>query len=55
MRRICVFCLGLLLVGCGQEKTTSDWIEQLKDKDVAQRLQAVKVLGERGAEESSGP
>jgi HEAT repeat protein len=43
--------LGLvfLLAGCGRT-STDEWIAQLKNKDAARRLHAVKALGERVAE-----
>ena len=50
MRKILIVCLGLLLTGCGQDKTTADWIAQLRDKDAARRLEAVKELGKRETE-----
>ncbi len=50
MRKILMLCLVLLLTGCGQEKTTADWIAQLRDKDAARRLEAVKELGKRESE-----
>src|SRR5205085_11144308 len=50
MRKVLMMCLVLLLTGCGQEKTTADWIAQLRDKDAARRLEAVKELGKREAE-----
>ena len=37
--------LGALLSGCGG-KSTREWIEQLRSGDAAERLHAVKALGE---------
>ena len=50
MKKYVVLCLIALASGCGKPKTTTDWIDQLKAKDSAQRLHAVKALGERGNE-----
>ncbi len=47
MKKVLVVCLAVLLAGCGQ-KSTGDWVTQLKDKDVALRQQAVKALGKSG-------
>jgi HEAT repeat protein len=44
MKRILMGWLVLVLAGCGG-KSAQDWVEQLKDKDAAQRLRAVKALG----------
>ena len=41
--------LGLLICGCGG-RSTEDWIEALRSKDAAERLHAVKALGERRAQ-----
>ncbi|MBI1917159.1 MAG: HEAT repeat domain-containing protein [Planctomycetes bacterium] len=50
MRKVLIVCLVLFLAGCGQEKTTADWIAQLRDTDAARRLEAVKELGKRETE-----
>jgi HEAT repeat protein len=41
--------LAIVLSGCGG-KPTAEWIQQLHGKEAAQRLHAVKALGERCAE-----
>jgi|SRR5579871_2616065 len=46
MRQIPLIVACLLLVGCN-EKPTDELLEQLRDKDSAQRLRAVKALGEK--------
>jgi HEAT repeat protein len=48
MKRTLPATLVLVLVGCGQ--STRDRLEELRSQDSAQRLHAVKALGERGAE-----
>jgi HEAT repeat protein len=48
MKKVLPLCV-MLLVGCGR-MSTDEWIEQLKSKDAAQRLHAVKALGERTTE-----
>jgi HEAT repeat protein len=49
MRRLLVFSLALLVVGCGP-RTTDDWLTQLKNPDVVKRRQAIRELGERTGE-----
>jgi HEAT repeat protein len=49
MRKLLLLGACLLLAGCGG-KPTAEWLEQLRDKDSAQRLRAIKALGERGSE-----
>ena len=44
MKRFLVACLVLAPFGCGG-RSTQEWVEQLKDKDAAQRLRALKALG----------
>ena len=44
MKRFLMGWLALVLAGCGG-KSAQGWVEQLKDKDAAQRLRAVKALG----------
>jgi HEAT repeat protein len=48
MRKLGLVCLGALLAGCGGP--TAEWVAQLRAKDSAVRLRAVKVLGERRGE-----
>jgi HEAT repeat protein len=50
MRRASILLIVLALVGCGRAKTTSELAEQLKDIDVARRVQAVKLLSQRTGE-----
>jgi HEAT repeat protein len=50
MRRVLPVCLGLLLTGCG-ERPTAELVSQLEDPDAARRLDAVRELGKRGADE----
>jgi HEAT repeat protein len=49
MKRIWYLGIFVLLTGCGG-KSTSDWIAQLRSKDAAERLHAVKALGQRSGE-----
>jgi HEAT repeat protein len=49
MNRFLSLGLAVLLAGCART-STDDWIAQLKTKDAARRLHAVKALGERVAE-----
>ena len=49
MRTSLAFCAGLLLAGCGG-KPTADWLEQLRSKDAAQRLHAIKALETKRSE-----
>ena len=49
MRTSLAFCAGLLLAGCGG-KPTADWLEQLRSKDAAQRLHAIKALEKKSSE-----
>jgi HEAT repeat protein len=49
MKRTLVVWLALLAFGCGG-RSTEGWVEQLKDKDAAQRLRAVKALAARRSE-----
>jgi HEAT repeat protein len=49
MNRFLPVGLALVLAGCGH-RSTDDWIAQLRDRDAARRLHAVKALGERAAE-----
>ena len=49
MRKGLLLGVCLLLAGCGG-KPTADWIAQLRDKDPAQRLRAIKILGEKRSE-----
>jgi HEAT repeat protein len=44
-----VFCLLLLFAGCAR-KPTAELVGQLKDKESAQRLHAIKELENRGAD-----
>ena len=48
MKKIIVLCLVVLSAGCGRGKTTADLLEQMRAKESAQRLHAIKALGERG-------
>ena len=48
-RAVLLAGLCLALSGCGG-KSTGEWIEQLRHKEAAQRLHAVKALGERRTE-----
>jgi HEAT repeat protein len=48
MKKLLPLCV-VLLIGCSR-MSTEECIEQLKSKDAAQRLHAVKALGERTAE-----
>ena len=50
MKKVIVLCLIALSTGCGRAKSTADWVDQLKSKESAQRLHAVKALGERSRE-----
>jgi len=56
MRKLCFFCLlaGSLL-GCAREKSTGDWVRQLKDPDASLRLQAIKALKDRISEAAVVP
>ena len=47
MRVILMLCLALLPAGCSKEKSTADLLTQLRDKDAARRVEAVKELGNR--------
>jgi HEAT repeat protein len=49
LRMLLPLGLALMLTGCGF-KSTDDWIAQLKDRDAARRLHAVRALGQRHAE-----
>ena len=49
MRRLLLVSLAALLTGCGG-KTTDEWVGELRSGNGAQRLHAVKALGETGAE-----
>jgi HEAT repeat protein len=49
MRRLLLVFLAALVAGCGG-KTTDEWVGQLRSGDGAQRLHAVKALGDKGAE-----
>jgi HEAT repeat protein len=49
VRKLLIFGACLLAAGCGG-KPTAEWVAQLRDKDSAQRLRAVKALGEKRAE-----
>jgi HEAT repeat protein len=49
VRTFLAVCAGLLLAGCGG-KSTADWLAQLKSKDSAQRLHAIKALEKMTAE-----
>jgi HEAT repeat protein len=47
MRKLAfLFCAALLLAGCGR-KSTADLVGQLKDRESAQRLRAIKELESR--------
>jgi HEAT repeat protein len=48
MKKILLATLLIWFIGCG--RSTSDQLEQLRSQDSAQRLHAVKALGERGSE-----
>jgi HEAT repeat protein len=48
MKKMLLVTLAVVLVGCGP--STSDQLEQLRSQNSAQRLHAVKGLGQRGAE-----
>jgi HEAT repeat protein len=50
MKNVRVLFLGFLLAGCSGSKSTQEWIEQLKDKDAALRLEAIKALGQSRGE-----
>jgi HEAT repeat protein len=39
-------CTVVLVAGCGGQKSTSDWIDQLQAQEAAARLHAVKALSE---------
>jgi HEAT repeat protein len=47
MRRAMILLFALALAGCGRAMTTGELAEQLKDKDIAKRVQAVKALSQR--------
>jgi HEAT repeat protein len=47
MKKFLPLCLAILLCGCGEEKSTSDLIDQLRHQDAARRLEAVRELGQR--------
>jgi HEAT repeat protein len=49
MNRLLPLGMAVLLAGCGT-RSTADWVAQLRDRDAARRLHAVKALGERPAE-----
>jgi len=44
MKRFLVVCTGLMLSGCGGQKSTADWIELLQSVEPAERLHAVNAL-----------
>jgi HEAT repeat protein len=48
MKKGLLVSLAIVLAGCGP--SAGERIEQLRSKDSAQRLHAVKALGERGGE-----
>ena len=45
MRRVLAMSLLLLAVGCS--RSTDYWLDQLKEKDVVKRRQAIRELGSR--------
>ncbi|HEY7155618.1 MAG TPA: HEAT repeat domain-containing protein [Gemmataceae bacterium] len=49
MKQLLLVGACLLLAGCGG-KATTEWVAQLRDKDSAQRLRAIKALGEKRSE-----
>lgn len=49
MRTFLAVCAGLLSAGCGG-KPTADWVGQLKSKEPAQRLHAIKALETKRSE-----
>ena len=49
MRRRLLLGACILLAGCGG-KPTAEWLAELKGKDSAQRLRAIKALGGRRSE-----
>jgi HEAT repeat protein len=50
MKRALLLCLGIVLAGCGREKSTDDWVAQLREGDPVARLEAIKALGTSDAE-----
>src|SRR5207237_6689700 len=50
IRAALTFVAALALGGCGGQKNASEWIERLKARDPALRLQAVNALGKSGAD-----
>jgi hypothetical protein len=48
VKKLVAVCVGLL-AGCGG-KSTADWIAQLRARDGAERLRAIKALGQRKSE-----
>jgi HEAT repeat protein len=46
MRKITIAGLALLLAGCSG-RSTNEWVAQLKAKDGADRLHAIRALSER--------
>jgi HEAT repeat protein len=49
MKRAMLLPLLLFVLGCGQ-KTTEDWLKQLKDDDVLLRREAIRELGDSSGE-----
>jgi HEAT repeat protein len=49
MKNLVLVALIALLAGCGG-KSTTQWVEQLRSRDSAQRLHAAKALGDRASE-----
>jgi HEAT repeat protein len=49
MKRGMLLVFVVFVVGCGQ-KTTDDWLKQLKDEDVLFRREAIRELGECSGE-----
>jgi HEAT repeat protein len=49
MKRLPWLALAILLAGCSS-RSTEDWVAQLKAKDGADRLHAIRALGDRPAD-----
>jgi HEAT repeat protein len=49
MKRVLLLVFAVFIVGCGQ-KSTDDWLRQLKDDDVLMRREAIRELGDCAGE-----
>jgi HEAT repeat protein len=53
MKRLLLACCLSLAAGCGGDKSMAEWVEQLKDRDSAQRLRAIRALERQSSEATS--